>query len=80
MYRLFMRLNFHFFVLQFSGILKELPRNVQLLTLEPLDEKTILLRLEHVFEKDEHKEYSKSATVDLTVYKSAFIKFLLPNI
>lgn len=52
---------------QFSGITKELPLNVHLLTLEPLDETTLLIRLEHIFEKNEDIEYSQPVTIQLTV-------------
>lgn len=35
--------------------------------MEPLDDTTILLRLEHIFEKNEHSELSQPATVPLKV-------------
>ncbi|XP_044592334.1 lysosomal alpha-mannosidase isoform X2 [Cotesia glomerata] len=49
-----------------SSFLKnKLPKNVQILTLEPWKDGTILLRLEHLFEKNEAGALSQSATVNL---------------
>ena len=46
-----------------------LPANVHLLTLEQWAENEILLRLEHQFELNEDKAYSKPVTVSLKVRK-----------
>lgn len=40
---------------------------MQILTLEPWKDNTILLRLEHIFQKDEDTELSQPVTVDLEV-------------
>ncbi|KAK9693086.1 Glycosyl hydrolases family 38 C-terminal beta sandwich domain [Popillia japonica] len=52
---------------EFAGLTRNLPDNVQLLTLEPWrsSDNTLLLRLEHVLEKDEDHTLSMNATVDL---------------
>nr|XP_008200004.1 PREDICTED: lysosomal alpha-mannosidase [Tribolium castaneum] len=52
--------------LQHSGLKSDLPENVHLLTLEPWDDDTVLLRLEHVLEKGEDDNLSKDVTVDLS--------------
>lgn len=44
---------------------RNLPRNVQILTLEPWIGATILLRLEHILEKDEDPLLSQPAIIDL---------------
>lgn len=55
-------------MLQSSALTRDLPANIQILTLEPWNaENTILLRLENVFEKDEHPTLSKSTTISLDV-------------
>ena len=46
-----------------------LPANVHLLTLEQWADDEILLRLEHQFERNEDKAYSKPVTVSLKVRK-----------
>ncbi|XP_039626448.1 lysosomal alpha-mannosidase [Polypterus senegalus] len=51
--------------LEFSAVQSELPLNVHLLTLAQWDANTVLLRLEHQFEKMESANYSQPATVDL---------------
>ncbi|XP_033326410.2 lysosomal alpha-mannosidase II isoform X1 [Megalopta genalis] len=48
-----------------SGLNNSLPVNVHLLTLEPWIYDTVILRLEHIFEKDEAKTLSKSVNVNL---------------
>ncbi|XP_017769969.1 PREDICTED: lysosomal alpha-mannosidase-like [Nicrophorus vespilloides] len=50
---------------QFSGLRRSLPPNVQILTLEPADDRSILLRLEHVFEEGEDDVLSKPVAVDI---------------
>jgi lysosomal alpha-mannosidase len=55
--------------LQFSNLKTPLEDNVQILTLEPWKDGTVLLRLEHVMEKDEDENLSKETTVDLSVSK-----------
>lgn len=44
-----------------------LPPNVQILTLEPWTENEVLLRLEHIFAKDEDEVLSQPVTVNLNV-------------
>ncbi|XP_050536747.1 lysosomal alpha-mannosidase-like [Daktulosphaira vitifoliae] len=51
--------------MQYSSMRNSLPKNVQLLTLEPWKENTILLRLEHIFEYNEDKNLSKPVTLNL---------------
>ncbi|KAL0281361.1 UNVERIFIED_CONTAM: hypothetical protein PYX00_002368 [Menopon gallinae] len=48
--------------LEFSGLKRALPPNVQILTLEPWKASSFLLRLEHIFEKSES---SDEANIDL---------------
>ena len=54
-------------MLQHSGLARNLPENVHILTLEPWREHELLLRLEHIMEKDEDPELSKPVIVDLKV-------------
>ncbi|GFG40564.1 hypothetical protein Cfor_04486 [Coptotermes formosanus] len=51
--------------MEFSGLKQGLPENVHILTLEPWKGHTFLLRLEHIYEKNEHPVFSKPATVNL---------------
>lgn len=44
---------------------KDLPKNVHLLTFEPWKENSILIRFEHIFDKDEDKTYSQPVSFDL---------------
>ena len=60
---------FFFFFLQWSGMKKELPANVHLLTLEEFSDNTYLLRLENFYEKNEDATLSKDASVSLKVSK-----------
>lgn len=62
-----LKLQHFIFGSQFAGLTQEMPSNVHLLTLEPLTQSTVLLRLEHIFEEQEDSELSKPATVDLSV-------------
>ncbi|XP_067170658.1 lysosomal alpha-mannosidase [Apteryx mantelli] len=57
---------------QFSALRRELPPNVHLLTLAPWDPGTVLLRLEHQFEKGESANGSQPVTLDLLNLFSAF--------
>lgn len=50
---------------EYSGLKVSLPRNIKILTLEPWNNNTVLLRLEHLFEKGEDEQLSKSVTIDL---------------
>ncbi|XP_044750282.1 lysosomal alpha-mannosidase isoform X3 [Coccinella septempunctata] len=60
------------FAMRFSGLQRSLPRNVQILTLEPWIGMSVLLRLEHVLEKNEDPVLSQPAAVDL---KALFTPF-----
>lgn len=61
------------FPLQWSALRKPLPPNVHMLTLEqwqqpklePVETSQILLRFEHIYEKDEDPVLSQPATVNL---------------
>ncbi|NXL68978.1 MA2B1 mannosidase, partial [Chordeiles acutipennis] len=50
---------------QFSALRQELPPNIHLLTLMPEDPGTVLLRLEHQFERGESRNRSQPVTIDL---------------
>ncbi|KAJ8675629.1 hypothetical protein QAD02_011415 [Eretmocerus hayati] len=54
------------------GLKKRLPKSVRILTLEPWRNDTVLLRLEHLFEKREASQYSAQVEIDL--------KDLFPNL
>ncbi|XP_968354.2 lysosomal alpha-mannosidase [Tribolium castaneum] len=58
--------------LEYSSLKRPLPDNVQLLTLEPWSDGTLLVRLEHVLEKNEDENLSKEVTVDLSDLFVAF--------
>ncbi|KAJ3628804.1 hypothetical protein MTP99_013243 [Tenebrio molitor] len=51
---------------EFSSLKTPLSDNVHILTLEPWNENTLLLRLEHIMEKDEDENLSQETTVDLS--------------
>ncbi|XP_023318565.1 lysosomal alpha-mannosidase isoform X1 [Trichogramma pretiosum] len=55
-----------------NDLIGKLPKNVKILTLEPWKEGEVLLRLEHLFEKDESPKYSVPASVDLKELFSTF--------
>nr|CAD7429114.1 unnamed protein product [Timema monikensis] len=50
---------------QFVGLTRPLLENVQVLTLEPQDSRTVLLRLEHILERNEDSQLSQDVTVAL---------------
>ncbi|KAI4469631.1 alpha-mannosidase [Holotrichia oblita] len=54
---------------EFAGLTRNLPDNVQILTLEPWrsSDNTLLLRLEHVLENREDATLSMSASIDLNL-------------
>ncbi|OWK49992.1 Lysosomal alpha-mannosidase [Lonchura striata] len=52
---------------QFSGLRRALPPSLHLLTVEPRGAGTVLLRLEHLFERGESRNGSQPLSVDLTV-------------
>nr|CAD7581285.1 unnamed protein product [Timema californicum] len=56
---------FFVFVFQFSGLSVSLPDNVNLLTLEPWADKQLLVRLEHILEKNEDSDLSQEVNIDL---------------
>ncbi|KAI4469648.1 alpha-mannosidase [Holotrichia oblita] len=58
--------------MRYAGLLRSLPDNVQILTLEPWKADTFLLRLEHVLEKSEDPILSQPVTVDLKNLFSTF--------
>lgn len=49
-----------------------LPPNLNVLNFEPWKDDTFLLRLEHIFEQNEDKEYSKEVSVELKVNKQIY--------
>lgn len=50
------------FPFQFSGLSLSLPKNIHLLTFEPWKTDSILVRFEHLLEKDEDQQYSQAVT------------------
>jgi hypothetical protein len=61
------------FLPQFSALKTELPAQVNLLTLEPWKDGTILLRLEHILEKTEvPKDSNEAVQVELKVRSFLF--------
>lgn len=64
-------------ILEYSILKQALPDNVQLLTLQPWDDDTLLIRLEHILEKDEDPQLSKDVTVDLG---DLFLSFTVDNL
>ncbi|KRT80854.1 glycoside hydrolase, partial [Oryctes borbonicus] len=50
---------------EFSGLTRALPDNVQILTLEPWTDESLLLRLEHIFSVNEDNTLSQTATINL---------------
>lgn len=60
------------FDLQFSTISLSLPQNINLLTFEPWKDGTILMRFEHILEKDEDVVYSSPVSFN---FKDVFHAF-----
>ncbi|XP_043267242.1 lysosomal alpha-mannosidase isoform X1 [Venturia canescens] len=65
------------YTMQGDGLWKKLPPNVQILTLEPWKENSILLRLEHVFEANEAATLSEPVTINI---QDLFAPFTLLSI
>ncbi|VDM51702.1 unnamed protein product [Angiostrongylus costaricensis] len=55
-----------YILFQFSAMKRSLPEFAHLMTLERWDRKSLLLRLEHIFQSQDDVEYSKPMRVDLT--------------
>ena len=53
--------------IQVSGLRRELPENVHLLTVQLLEKTSLLLRLEHMFAVKEDANLSTSVTVNVKV-------------
>ncbi|XP_050319281.1 lysosomal alpha-mannosidase isoform X2 [Bactrocera neohumeralis] len=49
----------------FTGIEFELPENIHLMSFEPWHENEVLVRFEHILEKDEDPEYSKAVQFNI---------------
>ncbi|XP_022199948.2 lysosomal alpha-mannosidase isoform X2 [Nilaparvata lugens] len=58
--------------MEYSGLKGTVPSNVKILTLEPWKGRSLLLRLENIFEVGEDELYSKEAIVNLQDLFSAF--------
>jgi lysosomal alpha-mannosidase len=58
----------------FQGLAQDLPLNVHLLSLQTVNETQglVLLRLQHIFEVDEHPVWSQPASVDLDSLFASF--------
>ncbi|RZF42310.1 hypothetical protein LSTR_LSTR003928 [Laodelphax striatellus] len=65
------------YAMEYSGLKYPLPENVHILTLEPWKWGTLLLRLEHIMESNDHIELSKPVTVDL---KNLFTTFKIKSL
>ncbi|XP_060838044.1 lysosomal alpha-mannosidase-like isoform X2 [Rhopalosiphum padi] len=63
--------------LQYSGLKRPLPNNVQLLTLEPWKDGSVLLRFEHIFEYNEDKNLSTPVVLDV---QDLFTKFRIASL
>ena len=53
---------------QVSGLKRELPANVHLLTVQLLNKTSLLLRLDHMFAAKEDANLSTSVTVNIKVW------------
>lgn len=62
---------------QYSALSLSLPQNVNLMTLEPWKENSILVRFEHILERNDDPEYSKPAMFNL---KDVFHNFDISDI
>ncbi|KAJ4433197.1 hypothetical protein ANN_15454, partial [Periplaneta americana] len=60
--------------MEYHGLLESLPANVQILTLEPWKNDTLLLRLEHILEKNEDAQLSEPVIVS---YQNIFSTFVI---
>ncbi|RZF46632.1 hypothetical protein LSTR_LSTR014959 [Laodelphax striatellus] len=58
--------------MEYSGLKGTVPSNVKILTLEPWKGRSLLIRLENIFENGEDELYSKEANVNLQDLFSAF--------
>lgn len=58
-----------------SGLNKPLPSNINILTLEPWGDNTILLRLEHILEVTDDLKFSVPVTVNLNVSNLKNVKY-----
>lgn len=65
------------FLFQYSALSLSLPQNVNLMTMEPWKENSILVRFEHILEVNEDPEYSKPAMFNL---KDVFHNFDISEI
>lgn len=63
--------------LQYSGLKRPLPNNIQLLTLEPWKDESVLLRFEHIFEYNEDKNLSTPVVLDV---QDLFTKFRIVSL
>ncbi|XP_050536748.1 lysosomal alpha-mannosidase-like [Daktulosphaira vitifoliae] len=63
--------------LEYWGLKSALPDNVQLLTLEPWKDGTVLIRLEHIFEYSEDKRLSNAVVVNV---QDLFTKFRIVSL
>ncbi|VVC31552.1 Hypothetical protein CINCED_3A003390 [Cinara cedri] len=64
-------------LLLFSGLKRPLPNNVQLLTLEPWKDNSVLLRFEHIFEYNEDKNLSTPIAINV---EDLFTKFRIVSL
>uniref|UniRef100_A0A7E4VA72 Alpha-mannosidase n=1 Tax=Panagrellus redivivus TaxID=6233 RepID=A0A7E4VA72_PANRE len=51
---------------KYTGLAKDVPANLRILTLKQLDTKTVLFRIEHIYAKDEDSNLSKPVTIDIS--------------
>lgn len=51
--------------MQYAGLTQSLPININLLTLEPWNNASVLLRLEHLLEQDEDSFLSEPVTINV---------------
>lgn len=53
---------------QWSGLVADLPENLQIITLQEWDNGSLLLRLEHLYQPGEDAQLSSNVTVNLAVF------------